>query len=434
VSQTPPPPSPAPNEANPPSDVSKLSVSRLLVIGLIGVVIFLAWKLTSTSPQMQAENERLRHELANKQAEADDLKKADALRKEEFELRRSDLKEAVAAAAEASQAVLSAEKAVGTWQRTTNELLTTDKGKPVAADPAALAKLRSLLGLERPDPAVAEALAKRLEPLKAFLAKAQATDDGSYAPSEDLMARVRSVGAEAMKAAETYEDHNRKLAAILAAAPVPAEPQTQTLEMALEDLERRFAAEEAAGILEAAEQARKERAEMLAAEKAKTEAEITAAQLKAAEAERAIKVRELADREAAAKAMAAEQQKLREAAMQKAELERKFQAALPEIRMLLQPFTNEGWTQPGRGEGYTRTVKKGPVSYSLLKGAGHLEKNVRAVGKFRYAASANGWNDRELGSFPVYGTYEKGAEAALRAQDLLNEFGELMVEKKMLAP
>lgn len=434
MSQAPPTPSPTPNEGSPPSDVSKLSVSRLLVIGLIGVVLFLVWRLASTPPQMQAENERLRHELANKQAEADDLKKAEGLRKEELELRRGDLKEAVAAAEESSRAVRDAEIAVGTWHRTTSELLTTEKGKSVAADPEALARFRSLLALERPDPAVAEALAKRLEPIKAFLAKAQATDDGSYAPSEDLMARVRAVGAEAKKAAETYEDHSRKLSAILATAPATADPQTPTLKMALEDMERRFAAEEAAGILEAAERARKERAVMLAAEKAKTEAEVTAAQLRAAEAEREIKVRELADREAAAKAMAAEQQKLREAAMQKAELERKFQAALPEIRQLLRPFITEGWTQPGRGEGYTRTVKKGPVSYSLLKGAGHLEKNVRAAGKFRYAASANGWNDRELGSFPVYGTYEKGAEAALRAQDLLNEFGELMVEKKMLAP
>lgn len=429
-----PSPTPPASDGGGPSDVSKLSVSRLLVIGLVGVVLFLAWRLSSTSPQIQAENDRLRQELANKQSEVDDQKKAAGLRKEAFELRRSDLKQAGAAAEEASQVVAGVEGAVGTWRRTTSELLTTDKGKSVAASPEALARFRSLLALERPDPAVAEALAKRLEPIKAFLEKAQAADDGSYAPSEDLIARVQAVNTEARKAAEIYEDHNRKLGAILADAPATSEAQTPTLKSALEDLERRFAAEEAAAILEATEQARKERAVKLAAEKAKTEEQITAAQLKAAEAERAVTLRELADREAAAKAMAAEQERLRERARQKAELERKFQAALPEIRQLLRPFITDGWTQPGKGEGYTRTVNKGPVSYGLLKGAGHLEKNVRAVGKFRYAASANGWNDRDLGSFPSYGTYEKGAEAALRAQDLLNEFGELMVEKKMLAP
>ena len=77
-------------------------------------------------------------------------------------------------------------------------------------------------------------------------------------------------------------------------------------------------------------------------------------------------------------------------------------------------------------------MTKGPVSYSALEGSGHLERTTDGLTALRESQAVGGVNDRELGSFPPYG---KGGHAtALRAQELLIEFGPLMVKKKMLAP
>jgi len=430
---TPPEPTPPP----PPSDTSTLHAGRLATLGgflLLGaVVLVLLWKLGRAGGEAREENLALREQLANVEEALADLRRAEQLRREEEQVKRSDLRRSATVADEAGHGIAALEAAVAAWQRTTAELMTSDQGKAVAADEEALARYQSLRASERPDPTLPVALRARFAPLREFLDKALASEDGSYAPSEDLVARIEAVRAEATAAAAVYEDHNRKLAALVASVPAAAGADTPTLETALEQLEERLAAEEAALVSAAVEEARKERAEALARAQADTERQVTAERLKAEEMERGIKLDELRDRQEAARQQAAAEAREREEAQRRVELERRFEAALPEIQALLRPFITDGNTQPV-GRFFKRSTTRGKVSFSALQGGGLLDDSVESARNLFNGMVPNRQNDRELGSFPGMGGRGDWIGQVVRAQQLLREFGPLLVEKGMLAP
>ncbi|RUL84379.1 hypothetical protein [Tautonia sociabilis] len=424
------------------SDTSRLSPARLLTavgfVGLVAVILGLLWKVNNTAPAVQNENVELKQQLANMQEMLSDLKRAEQLRMEEEQVRRSDLQATGATAEETAQAVTSFEKAVAAWESTTRELLTTDAGKPLAASTEALGQFQTIWAQPRPDADAPAALRKRLDPLKAVLDKALAANDTSYAPSEDVVARLKAIGDEAKQGAETYDELNRRLAAIVSAAPqAGTEENTPTLQAALEAFERRLTAEETAAIAAAVERERKDRAEKLAREKAESERQITAAQLEAEKIRREAEVRRLADAKGEAMAQAKAEEEVRKAARQRADLERRYQAALPEIQSLLSPFITDGFTQPGRNYFEKATTKKMKVSLGRLQGGGFLEDTPQGVYKLVAAVVPNKANDRPLGSFPQ--TWSNNYSdpwfaPAQRAQELLRELGPVLVEKGLLEP
>lgn len=180
------------------SDTSRLSPARLLTavgfVGLVAVILGLLWKVNNAAPAVQNENVELKQQLANMQEMLTDLKRAEQLRMEEEQVRRSDLQATAATAEETARAVTSFEKAAAAWDGTTRELLTTDAGKPLAASPEALGQFQTIWAQPRPDADAPAALRKRLDPLKAVLDKALAANDTSYAPSEDVVARLKAIG------------------------------------------------------------------------------------------------------------------------------------------------------------------------------------------------------------------------------------------------
>lgn len=428
---------PPQNPGDQASDTSRLSLTRFLTtagfVGLIAVVLGLLWKLNNAAPAVQQENVGLKKELENIRETLADLRRANQLRTEEEQVHRSDFQATAASADEAAKAVESFEKAAVRWDRTTRELLTAESGKAVAANAEALGQFHALWKHPRPGADEPATLRRRLEPLKAVIDKAIAANDTNYAPGEEIVARLKAVRDEAARGAGAYDELNRRLDAIVSAAPqAQAGAENSTLEMALAGLERRIAAEENAAINAAADQARKERSERLAREKAESERLITDAQVETERARKDAEVKRLADEKKAAMAQAAEDERARALALQEAELERKFQAALPEIQRLLKPFITDGSTQLVGGH-YRKALTKGKVSYTALKGSGQLEKTTEGVTKLRESMFVDGKNDRELGAFPPYNI--RGWEpATTRAQELLIEFGPLMVKKKMLEP
>jgi|GEM_PF-6246103 len=108
-----------------------------------------------------------------------------------------------------------------------------------------------------------------------------------------------------------------------------------------------------------------------------------------------------------------------------------FEKALPEIRSLLSPMISRGRMQIGEG-GWV-AGEEGPVSLDALKRSHILdlgEKGVYYVSGAFCGPSCR--NDRPRGGFPESFTYQ---EAKIRrAQELLVEFGDILVEKKMLRP
>ncbi len=129
-----------------------------------------------------------------------------------------------------------------------------------------------------------------------------------------------------------------------------------------------------------------------------------------------------------------DERRAREAAIAKAALEREFQRDLPQIRSLLRPLITEGLTQPGRNS-FEPADQKGPVSLAKLRGTGALGPTAKARGGLYYIVSTN--NDRDLGSFPRYRGGAQDVQAQqrtmMRVQELVNKYGELMVEKGLLA-
>lgn len=432
------PPSPP---GDPAGDASHLSGARLLAaagfLGLAALVAVLAWKLNAAAPEARSENVELKQQLANMQEMLADLKKAEQLRLEEEQVRRSDIQAVSATAAEADEAVAAFERAAGAWDASTRELMATERGRPLAADPEGLARFRVLWTQDRPEAGAPAALRRRLEPLKAALDKAAASRDAAYSPGEELVDRVRGIRDDARRGAEAYGELNRRLAAVVAAAPAPASAAGPTLGEALEALERELAAEETAAIAAAVERERKDRAGKLAAEKAESERRITDAQVEAERARRDAEMKRLADEKGEAVARAEAEEAVRKAARERADLERRFQAALPEIQTLLSPFVTEGYTQPGRHYFEKATTKKMKVSYGKLKGSGMLEDTPQGVHKLVAAVVANRANDRPLGSFPAAMSNDFSAPwfvPGQRAQELLRELGPVLVEKGMLEP
>jgi len=128
------------------------------------------------------------------------------------------------------------------------------------------------------------------------------------------------------------------------------------------------------------------------------------------------------------------QKQQRQAAIAKAALEREFQRDLPQIRSLLRPLITDGLTQPGRNN-FEPADKKGPVSLAKLRGTGALAPTAKARAGLYYIVGSN--NDRDLGSFPRYRGGAQDVQSRqstmMRVQELVNKYGELMVEKGMLA-
>lgn len=123
------------------------------------------------------------------------------------------------------------------------------------------------------------------------------------------------------------------------------------------------------------------------------------------------------------------------AARKKAELERKYQADLPEIRAVLVPFITPGHKQIVEGK-WTYLEEMQPLSLSGIIAARALGEDDLSCQRLCHLA-AGSKNDRPNGSFRSYigGAMRPGDMPNVRkVQRLLFTYGELMVEKGLLKP
>lgn len=110
---------------------------------------------------------------------------------------------------------------------------------------------------------------------------------------------------------------------------------------------------------------------------------------------------------------------------------KKFDKALPEIKSLLSPMISQGSMQIG-GAGWT-PGEKGPVSLAALQKNRILDlgdNGVYYVSGLFCGPSCR--NDRPRGGFPE--SFTSNETKIRRAQELLVEFGDVMVEKGLLRP
>lgn len=115
---------------------------------------------------------------------------------------------------------------------------------------------------------------------------------------------------------------------------------------------------------------------------------------------------------------------------------------LAEIRSLLSPFITPGYFQPpaGGGHKYEQTTDAKPVSLSRLRRAGALDPTTAGrMYLLRFGGNrASRGNRRPLGSFPEYRgepspENDRNMPRVVRAQQLLREHGQALVEARMLS-
>ena len=216
-------------------------------------------------------------------------------------------------------------------------------------------------------------------------------------------------------------DH-RMLKAMKSVASTRA-PADQDLATAIVARQEQLAESRIAEIADAAAKSRQAEIDRVTKESAEE-------QRKIAEAEREVERLEEQQRLDELNAIKAAKQ----AAIAKARLEREFQQDLPQIRSLLRPLITEGLTQPGKN-GFVPADKKQPVSLAKLRGTGSLSPTAKARAGLYYIVGT--MRDRDLGSFPRYtgGAQDVQSKQStmMRVQELVNKYGELMVEKGMMA-
>jgi len=296
-------------------------------------------------------------------------------------------------------------------------LQSDDTGRQIASSPELIDRYAALRQTILPGADVTQELEQELnillKPLDA-LAASQIQADFSSA-LDDLAERIDGQ-------LTTVQRDQRMLGALQAVAH-DRTPVSTNLQDAVQQRAEALAAARLTEIADAAAVARQSEIDRVTQESAEEQRKIAEAER---EVERLKEQQRLADLEA--------QKQQRQAAIAKAALEREFQRDLPQIRSLLRPLITEGLTQPGRNS-FEPADKKGPVSLAKLRGTGALAPTAKARAGLYYIVGTN--NDRDLGSFPRYRGGASDVQAQqrtmMRVQELVNKYGELMVEKGLLA-
>ncbi len=244
---------------------------------------------------------------------------------------------------------------------------------------------------------------------------------------ENFVQRLVEIGAEIRDKQEIISRDQRLLDALLDVTKTQP-PGTEKLASVLDDRAQEQTQHHLETITQAADAARQKELTKLTNEAVQRGQAIVQAQhqLKQVQDEKRL---------ATLQSQIADTQQAAQAAEKRSDLERDFRRDEREIMSLLRPFITHGMMQPYR-RSYRAAAEKGPVSLDKLQASGALAPNPDARKALYYITSSTG-NDRDLGAFPKYiggrSDTDSKQELMKRVQDLLHKYGELLVEKGLLA-
>jgi len=309
-------------------------------------------------------------------------------------------------------------------QAKTQELLTSEAGAKIGSDSKYVEQYIALQEkIEKLEVSIPVA-DKFARDMIALLDRVAAAKDTSYAPQQFVTTRAKDYQKQFQEKTAELKRYDVAIDRLVASTgdlvgELPLESAVNSL------LER-----ETSDLAEMLSKARKETEEIKKAEMARAEQ-------KKISAERDFKIAKV---NADAAAVEAEREALL-LAEAKRKLEQEFNRDRNDINVYLLPFISSGRNMRGNAEG------KGPASFSEIHTKGGLENTADGLASLSMAAK----NGRPLGGFPINimthmitsntteGSYHntpkfRGIEAYLeKAQQLLNKYGPLMVEKGLLA-
>lgn len=376
----------------------------------------------STSAKGTAELAELREKLSKLEARLESELQAKGNSEEQKARGKARLVTARARVKDSRLALDELDREITAWNKRLPELLKGELGRRLSSRTSAVEQFAALYERPRASREAAESLREQMKSLVGPVEAASAGGEPNNLLSEALVQDLEKLFQSAQDALREYEQARFVIDTLLSDG-AKSELGKGTLQEALQGYQTEQARVRAEQIASARKAGHDEVTKKLMALEAEAEKSLGEIELKRAS------VRQAEEKLKREQALAAEQQ-----ALERKRLEARFAAALPEIRRVLRPFITDGYAQP-RNWRFERTANKGPVSFAALQGGGYLTKDVKGLQRLH---AANVHNDRELGAFPSFlggdQDFAQKQEALLRAQNLLNEFGPLLVEKGMLAP
>lgn len=322
------------------------------------------------------------------------------------------------------------------WTARQGSLMSGDTGRRIVANPAQLELIAGILDRERPSESNVAQWEAELNALADPLRTA-AEDRSQIAITVEHGQLLRDLGQRLAKSLSGFEQQTLLVDAVLRET-ANTTPAASTLEQALRERKTKADQESAQQLSAARETARKQAEAARAEELGKLEAEIVNAETQRAADELRAKKAQAEKLSKAELERIAEETRVKEAlkraetaglksevarvdaSIKAAALEKEFERELPAIKGLLTAFLSDGFK-------YRNDNAKGPASFSYISSQHALEPT--ANGSYQMAFLANS-SDRPAGGLKN----PPNQENLRRAQDYLKKYGQLMVEKGLLAP
>jgi hypothetical protein len=369
---------------------------------------------------LRAEIMKMRSAWEASQQELEILRKQASERKSSLAVAQAKATGVKAAASRVNEQLNRLQAELATWHKSYESLLTNEAGRRIATSEKHLQLVAPALKRKRPLPSEVagwqESLRILLKPL----------DDQSDGESELMVSpqHVAEIDTIGVKVAESLEQlhTDRALVDAVLSETVSVQPTNTTID---EALNQRSVAEIKA-MHERLESARQTALDEQAAALATAQAELIKSQT-------AVKQQEIANERARLgaqlSALTDEQKAIKQREAEEIErqnLQREFDAALPDIKRYLVAFLADGFLERGAEAG------SGPMSFAAIQRAGALSRDETGRQNLAHLVGNGG---RSTGPLPRFrgGMTKPQQEACDRAQQLLTKFGPLMVEKGMLA-
>jgi hypothetical protein len=314
-----------------------------------------------------------------------------------------------------------------------NELPTSDSGKRLAVNADLVTQFRAIHDSERIDATELGTLTEQLSELRGIVEKTLANEQLVINLDERFKQQVETLSERFKQAAISTRQQLETLKVVITAAKTKTvAPSDTTLADAIQSQQQHENESYLQELARARATMKQEFDQQRQSQQLEMDRQLEQVRLEQEAAQGALEVQKAQEGVRQLKEEA--EQLAADIAAQKARAEQlaKFEQALPEIRSLLSPMISKGRMQLGGTTGWT-PGEEGPVSLSALKAAKALDlsdKGVYYIGPL--FCGPNCGNDRPRGSFPASISYSK-AEIH-RAQELLVEFGDILVEKEMLRP
>ncbi len=380
--------------------------------------------------QQREDNVKLQTQLSNLEEKLGDLHTAQKYREQERATARDDALRALDAGKEVESKITALRQELADWTAKRDKFLQGDEGKRVAANPKLVELAHAILNAPMPPPDAPDQLQKRLDNLLAVYRQTDESKVKDFKLTPETVKRIEQIASEAQEYSVAVAQASRAFTDLAAQAPAASGALGDTLKDALAALENEHARARQKKLQEALAKARAESDELLAqaeadANRAKAEAEAKAKRLLGDQLAGQI----VADAETKKR----EQDRIRKEAEDKERklaLERDFAREETKIRGVLNLFI-----AGGEGEKVRIDNQRGPASLSRLQGNNALEDSEDGVrGLISFIARTYRPKDQTLAFVGGYGITQKQRLMASNIQALLRKYGELLVEKKLLAP